>query len=62
MTRKVSKIQWVEPGSEGSLVLLAMAADMPGERVSAEFMAEYAEQALARGDRAEALDCHGGVQ
>ncbi len=56
MTRKISKIPQVQPGSEGSLVFLAMAAEMPGIRESAELMAEYAEGALARGDRAEALD------
>jgi hypothetical protein len=39
-----------------SPVLLAMAAAMPGDRNSAEIMAEYAEDRVQAGEIAEALD------
>ncbi|GIH16799.1 hypothetical protein [Rugosimonospora africana] len=56
MARKVEKIPQLSPGSGVNLGLLAMAADIPGERVSAEMMADAAEDLTAHGYIAEALD------
>ena len=54
--RKISTLPHPSPESGVNLVVLTMAADIPHDRNSAEFMAQYAEELTGNGERAEALD------
>jgi len=56
MTRKISRVPRLSPDSGVNVVMLAMAADMPGMRESAEMMAEAAEELVALGENADALE------
>ncbi|MFF0264880.1 hypothetical protein [Kribbella sp. NPDC004536] len=56
MTRKIMRVPELSPECGVNLALLAMAADLPGDRNSAEMMAECAEDLAAHGHPADALE------
>ncbi|MEV0789747.1 tetratricopeptide repeat protein [Kribbella sp. NPDC050459] len=56
MTRKITRVPQLSPESGVNLAFLAMAANLPGDRASAELMAECAEDLAVHGHTADALE------
>lgn len=56
MTRKITRVPQLSPECGVNLAFLAMAADLPGDRASAEMMAECAEDLAIHGQTADALE------
>ncbi|WP_327637738.1 hypothetical protein OHB24_04875 [Kribbella sp. NBC_00482] len=56
MTRKITRVPQLSPECGVNLAILAMAADLPGDRNSAEMMAECAEDLATHGQTADALE------
>lgn len=56
MTRKITRVPQLSPECGVNLAFLAMAADLPGDRASAEMMAECAEDLATHGQTADALE------
>lgn len=56
MTRKITRVPQLSPECGVNLAFLAMAADLPGDRNSAEMMAECAEDLATHGHTADALE------
>ncbi len=56
MTRKITRVPQLSPECGVNLAFLAMAADLPGDRSSAEMMAECAEDLATHGQTADALE------